>query len=215
MARAKTSVSARLNRLRKAKDRISDLDRGAVMTSRPMAKFLGVTWPTLRGWCDEIDGFEQSGAFERGAQGIDYQFCPVRTTWFLIDHFEAEKAAFSGKAQDEASRSGIRLDERDEAESWEEVRGRTNLSITVVQAQDRQKRTCETERVKGLFQSACDGWQNAIMGSRTRMDPNGNLTPAQREELDEELRLACAIGRAGAEQAMKEFDAGFEQARAT
>ena len=214
MARSKTSVSARLNRLIKAKERIFALPRGELLKAKPMAKALGISWPILLGWCDDIDGFEQSGAFERGAQGMDYQFCPVRTVWFLIEHFEAMRAEFSGKTQEEATKAGITLEEGDGAESWEEVRGRTNLSITVTQAQERQKRTCETDLVKGLFWASFDGWQTAIMGIRTRMDPNGQMTAAQREELDEQLRFACSIGRDGAEQAMKEFDAGLEQKRA-
>ena len=99
MARSKTSVSARLNRLIKAKERIFALPRGELLKAKPMAKALGISWPILLGWCDDIDGFEQSGAFERGAQGMDYQFCPVRTVWFLIEHFEAMRAEFSGKTR--------------------------------------------------------------------------------------------------------------------
>jgi hypothetical protein len=213
MARSKTSVSARLSKLHTARPRIFSLPRGELLSSLPMARVLGVSWPTLRGWCDEISGFEDSGAFLRGAQGNEYEFCPVRTLWFLIEYFEAQRAEFAEKTQDEASRSGVHLDAGDEAESWEEVRGRVGMSITVTQAQERQKRTCQTELVKGLFWSAYEGWQNAIMGIRTRMDPNGQMTPAQREELNEQLRFACSLGRDGAEQAMKDFDAGIEQAR--
>lgn len=215
MGFSKTSTTVRLRRLLVAKQRVFTLPRGQVLKGPPTAKVLGVSWATLRGWCDDIEGFEQSGAFERGSQGMEYEFCPVRTVWFLIEHFEAQRAEMTGKTQSDASLSGAELGPSDDAESWEEVRGRTVLSITVTQAQEKQKRTCDTNLVKGLFWSAFDGWQNAIMGSRTRMDPGGQMTPAQSEEVNEQLRFACSLGREGAEQAMKEFDAGLEQARST
>lgn len=59
-----------------------------MLGAQPMSKLLEVSWPTLRGWCNDIEGFVESGAFTGGGQGVEYGFHPRATVQFLTKHFE-------------------------------------------------------------------------------------------------------------------------------
>lgn len=88
MPTAPSNHVAQLKNLSKALEKAKTLSPGDTLTQEPMFQMLGVSRVTLRNWCNDIDGFEQSGAFVRGAQGIEWSFNPVATIWFLIRHFE-------------------------------------------------------------------------------------------------------------------------------
>lgn len=188
MARNPASLSNRLKKLKAARQRIWSLQRGMVMTAIPMAQALGVSWPVLRAWCDELDGFEASGAFERGANGSKYEFCPVRTLWFLTDHFEAEAARRSEKNRDLQESAGVSLPEDEEASSFEETRGLVNLTLAVVAAAREQGHYTPTAQMIDFIEGYNQRLVNAILGIRTVADPNGALPAKIRTEIDGYLR---------------------------
>ena len=62
--------------------------------------------------------------------------------------------------------------------------------------------------ITGYNQSVVDG----IMGVKTKVDPNGNLPPLLRKQIDDYLRSVATAAHAKAAQFVKDFHAGTEQA---
>jgi hypothetical protein len=207
-----TSARARLRSLEKAKERVKALKRGETMTAQPMAKFLGVSWPVLRGWCDEIDGFEQSGAFERGTNGIEYTFHPRKVVTVLIKHFSGLAKSDDDKRAALTRAVGIRIAEADEAPSLQETKDLVGLTITVVQAAEKQKMYTPSAEVAEFIEGYNEAVVNGILGVRTRIDPNGNLPPSMRQKIDDHLRLVAAAAHESAENYVESKRAGLQQA---
>ena len=90
MARAKTSPAARLEALKRVKARLRRFAKGETLSAAPMAEFLGVTWPTLRDWCNDFPALEASGAFVRGGNGIEWVFRPREMHRGLTAEFDAQ-----------------------------------------------------------------------------------------------------------------------------
>lgn len=212
MARPTTNLTARIRRLEAAKARADKLPARQVLTFKPMADMLGVSRPVLTGWADEIEGFEKSGAFERGGNGIEWQFKPRKTVDFLLKHFRKQAEKQSAKSRELTRSIGVSLAENDEATSLAEVKDRVNLTLTVTAAGEKQGHYTLAEDVRsfvtGYNQSVVDG----IMGVRTKVDPNGNLPPLLRKQIDEYLRSVATAAHAKAAQFVKDFRAGTEQA---
>lgn len=211
MARSKASLSARLKKLRAAKQRIFSLPRGQTLTAVPMAKMLGVTWSTLRDWCNEIEGFAESGAFDGGAEGIEYEFCPVRTVWFLIEHLEREVNVAAERDAKFNNAIGIQTEEGDFAESHEERRWQINTSITVSAAEERQGNMAKVNEVIEMYSRSYMAWRDGIMSIPTEIDPNGNFPAKVRDEMDHRIRVKLAAGEAAVEQEEKKFRARSKQ----
>lgn len=214
MARNPASVGTRLRKLKAARQRVFALDRGSILSATPMAKLLGVTWPVLRDWCNEIEGFAQSGAFDGGAQGIEYEFCPVRTLWFLIDHFQAENDRLTAKNRDGAKSAGLNLDDDDDATSFEEIRGRVRLTLDVVSAAREQQHTTPTSDMLAFVDGYNQAVVSGIMGVRTKVDPSGLLPPDLRGKVDRHLRDVAADAHGKAERFIEDFRrAGLQRER--
>ena len=100
MAKPTVPATARLRELNRALEQARKLPKKDTLTSLPMAAMIGVSWPILRGWCRDFEGFAASKAFEAGDNGIKYRFKPVPTIEWLIKHFEAKAAAGDAGAYD-------------------------------------------------------------------------------------------------------------------
>lgn len=211
MARPATNLSARLAGLQRAKARAAKLPVKAILSSKPMSELLGVTWNVVRGWCDEIDGFEASGSFTRGGNGIEWEFKPRKTVAFLIKHFETRKTAQTKKSRAITKAVGVTLPD-DEAPSLDETKSLVGLTLAVVAATERQKTYTLAEDVvsflAGYNQSVLDG----IMGVRTKIDPNGNLPAQVRKDVDGYLRAVATEVAAKAKHFIEEHNAGLQQA---
>ncbi len=212
MARSKASLSARLRKLRTAKQRIFSSPRGEVVTSMPMAKMLGVSWPTLRDWCNEIEGFAESGAFEAGANGIEYQFCPVRTVWFLIEHMERESAEQAEKNRGLQESAGMTLPDSEDDVTFEEARGLVNMTVTMVSAKREAGEYTPTREWSAFLEGYNQRVVNGILGVSTRVDPNGALPPAIRRQMDSELRDLAATVHQSASKFIEERSEAIQQA---
>lgn len=211
MARPATNLSARLAKLAQAKARAEKLPQRATLTSKPMSEMIGVTWNVLRDWCSDIDGFETSGAFVRGGNGIEWEFKPRKTIAFLAKHFETRKTAQTKKSRAITKAVGVTLPD-DEAPSLAETKDLVGLTLAVVAAMERQ----------GLFVLASDaadflaGYNRrvveGIMGVKTKIDPNGNLPAQVRADVDGYLRAVATEVDLAAQQAIGDYRARAEQA---
>ena len=212
MAKSAPNLTARIRRLEAAKARADKLPARQVLTFKPMAELLGVSRPVLTGWADDVEGFEESGAFERGGNGIEWQFKPRKTVDFLLKHFRKQAEKQSAKSRELSKSVGVSLAENDEATSLAEVKDRVNLTLAVTAAAEKQGHYTPAEDVRafitGYNQSVVDG----IMGVKTKVDPNGNLPPLLRKQIDDYLRSVATAAHAKAAQFVKDFRAGTEQA---
>ena len=207
-----TSVSVRLKRLYSARDRVWKTERGAILRGPEMAKLLGVSWATLREWTNEIETFEQSGAFERGGNGMQYEFCPVRTLWFLIDHYDALAGQQAGRNQVMQESTGLDLPETESDVSFEEAKGLVNLTVTVVSAAREQGKYTPTGEWTGFLEGYNGRVVSGILGVGTKVDPNGMLPPAVRADMDRYLRELATSVHDDAVSFIGEYREGLQQA---
>lgn len=187
MARAASNTGVHLRRLATAKPRIAKLKRGEVLSSMPMAEILSVRWPALRDWCDGIEGFEASGAFVRGGNGVEWKFYPRKVHAFLTAHFSKE-AARDNRATKRSFRAAG-ADVETEMGLHEATK-----SFALASAIKRQRREdgelCEVAHVDHLWENSMGGIQKRVMSIVTKYDPNGNLHPSERARLDAVCREA-------------------------
>jgi hypothetical protein len=208
MARQTTSLDARLRKLESAKARAAKLGPKVTLASKPMAEILGVTWNVLRDWCNEIEGFDQSGAFDRGGNGIEWTFRPRKTVAFLIAHFRARLAGQARKSRAITKAVGVQLPAEESAPSMAETKDLVNLTVTIVSAAERQRQYVPADDVisfvAGYNQKVLDG----ILGVRTKVDPNGNLPAHVRASIDQHLRSVATSVHAQAAQFIEEHRTG-------
>lgn len=211
MAKSAPNLTARIRRLEAAKARADKLPARQVLSFKPMAELLGVSRQVLTGWADEVKGFEESGAFKRGGNGIEWEFRPRKTVDYLLRHFRKMAESQSRKSRELTRSIGVSLAENDEALSLTEVKERVNLTLTVTAAAERQHLYTPADEVRaflgGYNQAVVDG----IMGVRTKVDPNGNLPPHIRKQVDEYLRSVATAVHASAQRYIEGVNAGSKQ----
>jgi hypothetical protein len=193
MARPVTTQTARLKSLGAARDRAKKLKRGAVVDAATFADLIGLRWSTVREWFDRIDGFEESGCFVRGGNGVEWQIKALKAIDFIIAHYRAEEDRRREKNQKLRQKTGVTLPEAEAGATFEETRGLVKLTIDVVAAKEKQGEYTPTGEmivfIDGLYQTIVNG----ILGTRTKVDPNGNLPAHVRAKIDDHLR-ALATG---------------------
>lgn len=207
MAAPKSSLTGRLQKLEAAQARADKLKRGTRLSAKPMAELLGVTWTSLKDWCDEIAKLESSGAVVRGGNGVEWSFEPRQTIRILIDHFQRLERRQKTRTQKFASAVKVELPD-DETPEITEIRlhqeiGRNNRKEMVEQAQ-----LSSTEANERLHKTFAERIPLRIMSIVTKADPFGKWPPAYRAALERSCREACG----------ELFDDGvdiFEEYRAT
>lgn len=215
MAKSAISPRVRLVKLQRAEDDfVTSLAKDMVLDAKPMAQVLRVTWDTLRGWVDEIPALEASGAVERGGQGINWRFKPLETIWTIKAAITAKAELAEAKNRTVQADHGIRLDESEDSASLAEVKDMVNLTITLVSAAEKQARYIEAEKVDHFIEGYNQRVVSAILGVRTQTDPNGNLPPAVRTQMDDYLRSVAMHVNAEAAQFVMECRESFQPAGA-
>jgi hypothetical protein len=206
------SLSARLRQLESAKARANALPRGATVSFEPMREILGLaTRTSLREWCDSIDGFEASGAFVRGGNGVEWEFDPRKTVAFLVKHFKGRIQSQANKTRRvvEAA-TGIEMP-GDEVLGFQEVR----QALEAARAIKREKRIegehCRKDHVEWLFDTSMERKRSRVMSIITKVDPNGNWLPKQRQEIDRACREALLEMYEDDVELKEEFDARVQQ----
>lgn len=211
MARPSTDLSARLSRLETARAKVAKLRPRDTLNAKPMAQALGVTWPTLAGWCDTLPGFAASGAFVAGGNGIEYAFRPKKTVEWLIKYFRGISDRQSAESRRIGKAVGVTLPEA-EAPSLAETKDLVNLTLTVVAAAERQGQYVRADEAAAFIEGYNEAVVSGILGVRTKVDPNGKLAVAVRRQVDEYLRSVAANAHARAQAYIEAKNAGVRQA---
>lgn len=210
MSRPPSNLSARIRRLEAAKARADKLTARQSLSFKPMLELLGVSRPTLTEWCD-LPGFEQSGCFVRGGNGIEWEFKARRSVDWLLKHFRKEAERQAEKSRALTKSIGVQVSERDDDLSLAEVKDRVNLTITLTQAAERQQQYVLASEMAAFLTGYNQRVLDGIMGVRTRVDPNGNLPPHIRREVDEYLRSVASEVHVEAARFIEEHSAGLQQ----
>lgn len=194
MARPATSEQARLRKLRSALDRAKKLDFGVVLTSQPMRELLGVSWPVLRGWCNDIPELDESGAFITGSEGNAWSFNPVATIWVLIRHFEKvreEKIAANAKMREAAT--GDALEGVPAEFDIRETREALNLFTQMRNLQVQDGKLIQRDAAVGAVREMLTSIQEATLGAPAVLDPTSDWPVELRERVDEALSRALVL----------------------
>ncbi len=213
MARQTTSPSVRLRKLAAVTPRVIELPYGTILKLRDMAAMLGVSTPTLRGWCDTFPAFEESGAFERGAEGIEYEFCPVRTIWFLTNHF---------RGQVRSDQSGIKRLARlaigenasrqvPEDLSLDDIQKLLRVSTGFQDQKQRQGELVDAVRMRAVLERTFSAIQQAALRAVQEADPTGQMPAEQRMTLEDVSRSILLNQQRAAADCLKEFHGGVAQ----
>lgn len=212
MARPAASLTGRLRKLEAAQQRAARLKRGARLTAAPMAELLGVRWPTLREWCDEIGKLESSGAVVRGGNGIEWEFEPRKTCRILIDELSGRIQSQAKKSRELTKAIGVDMSPAESAPSFAETKQLIELTMTVQQAAERQGRYVLADHVSSFIEGYNQTVVDALFGVRTKVDPNGNLPPHVRKAMDDHIRSIAASVHESAAAYIGAMRAGLQQA---
>jgi hypothetical protein len=213
MSKAASDLTARIKRLEAAEQRAKAFGPKETVTFQPMRELINVTRPTLAGWCNEIEGFEDSGCFVRGGNGIEWAFNPRKTVAYLLKHFRAVAAGQAAKSRKLTKAVGVTLSDGDEAMSMAEVKDRLGLTLALVAATEKQGGYVPAVEVSDFIAEYNQAVIDGIMGVATLTDPQGNLPPAVRKSIDEFLRSLALAVQQKAQRAIETFNAGAEPIR--
>jgi hypothetical protein len=196
LARQGEAVTVRLRKLEAAMDRAVAIDE-SVISARPMQQLLGVSWPILRDWCNELPGFDTAGAFVRGAQGNKWEFRPVQTVWFLLRYFQALEKAGAVKARDVREEFGIAADGAPDM-SIDEMRKTLQLQNAVQDEKVRQGLLVSRERAENSIEQMVSRMQQAALNAAREQDPTNQWEPDIAEAFQSAVEsIILASGAAG------------------
>jgi hypothetical protein len=213
MARPAQGDRIKLDRLRVARPKAQQLARGVKLDAKPMAELLGLSWPALRDWVDATPALETKGAVKRGGNGVPWEFKPLRAIDLLIAHFTArtEKQAQKNKAIRKAV--GVSLPDDEDAATFVETKQMVDMTLSVVAAREKQREYTPKGEMLAFIEGYNQTVTAAILGVRTRVDPNGNLPPHVRSAVDDYLRSVATHVHAAAMKFTEEQrrSAGLQQ----
>lgn len=161
---------------------------GKALSSGPMCELIGVHWNSLRKWTQDFPGFEESGAFERGDRGMNYQFKPLATVKFLIAHFNAEAARRAAAAKQVRDAIGANLLEglpQDVplADTSKGIAVRRDL----IRQQEEERQLVRVATVEDVTIGAWDRMRDVIFAAADKEDPTGKWDPETRAIVDRVL----------------------------
>lgn len=209
MARPATSPAARLRRLDAAKAKAAKLKRGTVLSASPMAELLGVSWPTLRDWCDDVPGFAESGVFTRGGNGVEWEFQPGRTIAFLSGHFKREQAASAKRARRvRQAVGGKALADVPDDYSLDELGKMVRLSRELREERERQGQLVEAEKVRVALRLMMSRIQSAALRAAQEQDPNGRWAPDMRESFENATHAWLLAAERAGQDVLAELNGG-------
>lgn len=211
MARPTISMESRLRKLEAAQVRAEKIKSKARISAEPMAQLIGVRWNTLREWCNEVPGFEQSGAFNRGGNGIEWEFDAKATIAYLINYFRTRIAAEARKSKSLSAAIGVDIPDEETAMSMASTKDLVNLTVTVVAAAEKQKRYVLADEVASFLAGYNQAVLDGILGVRAQVDPNGNLPVQVRAKVDQCLRQVATSVHELASRYIEAKSAGLQQ----
>jgi len=199
MARNPTNPSARIAQLERALAKAKKLKRGTVLSAKPMAELIGISWPVLRDWTRDVPGFAESNAFTGGGNGINYAFRPAPTIRFLIKHFEAErKAATERAAKVRKVLTSREVDELPADMSLDEIAKLVRVARELREERQRQGQLVDASIVSNAVERMMTRMQQAGLAAAREQDPTGQFEPEIAEKFENAINsVIVQMGQAG------------------
>lgn len=207
MATRGNNLAARLRKLDAALAKAKKLKRGEHLTFEPMMELLDLrSRRVLRDWCSDIPGFEESGAFVRGGNGIEWEFEPRKTIEFLVKHFSAERDAKLAKAREVRRMVGAeQLDGLPDDFDLDEIRKMIQVHAALREERQKAGELVEAAKVRDALTAMFTKMQQAGVRSASQQDPTGQWPPEIREAFEDAVNnVLVVMGRAG-EKALSAF----------
>ena len=170
-----------------------------------MAELLGVTWTSLKDWCDEIAKLEASGAVVRGGNGVEWSFEPKRTVKILIEHFKRLEAQEEKEGQAVIAAVGARASGN--PGNLTTIKTKVDLVIKLTNARYTQGEFAKIDRFNRIVRRLFEGWSRGVLSARTAIDPNGNLPPHIARAVDEHALRQVACGATAVEEELEKLGA--------
>lgn len=199
MAKPSTTTEPRLRQLIAARDKARKFKRGETLTASPMAELIGVSWPTLRKWCNDIPGFAESGAFVGGSNGIEYAFSPRKSLDYLVKHFEAERAAALEKTR-KVRRivGGDSIDGIPEDFDLDQISKMVRVAGQIRDERERQGQLVDAALVRQTLREMFSRMQQAGLRAAVEHDPSGQWPAHMREAFEDAINsVLLSIEAAG------------------
>jgi hypothetical protein len=207
---SKVTENSRILQLKAARERALQSPDLETLSMQPMAEMIGVSLPTLRGWCDKLSDEERGQAFSRGGLGKEYVFRPLATIDAFLGHFEAAISAKASRNRRLIEATGIEVDD-DEIGDLEEIQRRLRLTMMITDQRRMQGEYTRTSQVADYLRGYNQTVVERIMGVGTKIDPTGQLPADVRAQVTEALREVAADVAASARAFIGELSAGSEQ----
>lgn len=189
-AASETSPAKRIEALERSRKRAkSELKRGETLTAKPMAGLLGVSWTILRKWCETLDGFAESGAFDFGSEGVEWVFRPLKTIDWLISHFKREHAARAERARRERKIiAGSSLNHLPDDIGLDDLRKMLDVQERVDDGKIRQGALTDANLAAAQFRRYHDEMQKSLLRAGQTLDPTNGWDPVFRQQFDQAMR---------------------------
>jgi hypothetical protein len=209
MATRSTNPAARLRKLEAALAKAKKIARGKRVSFEPMMELLGVSRPVLRDWCNEIAGFEESGAFVRGGNGIEWEFKPVATVRFLIQHFEAEQQRQIERARKLRRAIGDdALADIPDDMTVDEIIKAVRAAREVREEQESQGALIKASAVRTLFERTFNRMLQAGIQAGREQDPTGQWPPEYAEKWQNAIDNLILKQSAAGEDCLRQMRGG-------
>lgn len=193
MARPSIPYEVRLQRLEAAKARFKRAKgrKPSTLTAEPMAEALGVSWQTLRSWCNDIDAFEASKCFERGGNGIEWKFRVEKTFDFLTGHFRSMIAVQSAPIRTLNSIAGITMSEDDADISLASQKIHVAKTMALESAKKRQADLVLPSDVVRFVPELNERICDVLLGLRGEQEAPADLPEKVSAQVDSHLRAVA------------------------
>ena len=206
MTKPVANIAVQVRRLTLARERAKELPRGTVLASLDMSKLIGVNWPTLRAWCDDVPALEMNGAVVRGGNGTKYEFKPLKTIDGLLRHFRAIQAsALKKQKRVRQMVGGGALASIPDEFSVDELQKLITLSIKVQEQLERQGRLVDADKVRSTLAVTFSAIQQAALRAAMDQDPTGQWPAHIRESFETAMRNVLKAIEAAARDCMSRF----------
>ena len=168
-----------------------------VLSARPMCEVLSVSWGTLKNWCEEIEGFEASGAFTRGGEGIKWNFKVHETIEYLLAWAKSAQTAEKAQQKRVSKLVGIPKENLPATFNLDDLQKSVRIQREFQSQKIAQGKLCDVDVVSLAFTLYNSTVQQTILDAAQRADPNGIWKPEIRESFENELRnILLSVERA-------------------
>jgi hypothetical protein len=207
MARPAAKEDARIRKLRESLRRASEQGMLRITLGQSaMCKLLGIQAATLRDWLDDPD-VDASLAFNRGGNGVEYEFNPIATIWVLIRYFERLRDERTDKNRKIRQMvSGDKIADAPDDMDIKDVREAMQLHLQILANEKESGLLVSAAESERRFNDFVLALRDACLSAPQKLDPTNNWTPEFRENFDNALAELLVLFQQAGREALSASD---------